>query len=107
MNCPTKTNCSSLTFIASVAVLLLFIVNALLILGNRGLQEEVMNKQNDLGGKNTKIQQNATFGDVNRGLIQALVTAAITRKDEQIRALLIQNDVKLTPPGQSATSPTK
>jgi hypothetical protein len=95
-------NCEKLTFFASVLVLVFFVINAGIILMNRGIQDEIVAKQTELGEKTAKINQNATFENINRSLIQALAAAAITKKDEQIKALLIQNDVQLKPPGEGS-----
>jgi len=86
----------TVTFMASLLVLLIYAVNAGLILGNRSLQEEFVEQQNVFGTKNAKISQNSTFANINQSLIQALTTAVIARKDEQIKALLIQNEVNLS-----------
>lgn len=88
------------TLIISVLVVLVFIVNAGFILANRSLQESVMEQQNVFGTKNAKISQNSTFANINQSLIQALSTAVIARKDEQIKALLIQNEVNLSGNGK-------
>jgi hypothetical protein len=84
-----------LTLIASIAVAAMYIINAGLILGNRGLQDDLVAQQNVLSAKGNKISQNGTFANINQSLIQALTTAVIARKDEQIKALLIQNEVNL------------
>lgn len=84
------------TFIVSVLVMLMFILNAGFILSNRGLQEDLMAQQTVFSTKSGKISQNSTFANINQSLIQALTTAVIARKDEQIKALLIQNEVNLS-----------
>ncbi len=91
---------AKVTHIASLAVALMFVVNAGLIMSNRGLQEDLMAQQNVFAGKNAKISQNGTFANINQSLIQALTTAVIARKDEQIKALLIQNEVNLSGAGR-------
>lgn len=83
-------------FIASILVVIMFVINGGLILSNRQMQEAFNTKQAELNGKNTRITQNATFANINQSLIQALSTAAIARKDEQVKALLIQNGVDLS-----------
>lgn len=88
------------TFIASLLVLTVFVINSGFILANRSLQEDLMAKQNDFSAKSGKISQNSTFANINQSLIQALTTAVIARKDEQIKALLIQNEVNLSGAGK-------
>lgn len=91
-------NCAigKMTFIASILVLCLFVINAGLIMSSRSQQEKLVALQTEIAGKNGKIQANTTFANINQSLIQALSTAAIARKDEQIKALLIQNNVNLS-----------
>lgn len=86
-----------LTFIASAIVLAVFILNGILVVMNRADQDTLIARQSDLAARATKIQQNATLENISRSLIQALATASITKKDEQIKALLIQNNVNLGP----------
>ncbi|MBY0429166.1 MAG: hypothetical protein K2Q32_08100 [Alphaproteobacteria bacterium] len=88
------------TIVISFLVLLVFVLNAGFILANRSLQEDLMAQQNVFSGKNAKITQNGTFANINQSLIQALTTAVIARKDEQIKALLIQNEVNLNAPAK-------
>ena len=88
------------TFVASLLVLLMFIINAGFILANRSLQEDLMAQQNVFSTKSGKISQNSTFANINQSLIPALTTAVIARKDEQIKALLIQNEVNLSGAGK-------
>ncbi len=90
----------SVTFVASLLVLLMFIINAGFILSNRAIQEDLMAQQNVFSTKSGKISQNSTFANINQSLIQALTTAVIARKDEQIKALLIQNEVNLSGTGK-------
>ncbi len=96
MQCENSGLCGRLTFIASVLVLVMFVINAGFIMSNRALQEDLIAQQAVFTGKNNKIQQNSTFANINQSLIQALTTAVIARKDEQIKALLIQNEVNLS-----------
>lgn len=91
-----------LTYIASILVLVMFVINAGFILSNRALQEDLMAQQTIFQSKSAKIQQNNTFANINQSLIQALTTAVIARKDEQIKALLIQNEVNLNGAGAPA-----
>lgn len=93
------------TYIASVLVLVMFVINAGLILSNRALQEDLIAQQNVFSAKSTKISQNSTFANINQSLIQALTTAVIARKDEQIKALLIQNEVNLQGPDKQPAKP--
>lgn len=86
-----------LTFIASAIVLFLFILNGIMVVWNRADQDVLIARQSELSARATKIQQNATLENISRSLIQALATASITKKDEQIKALLIQNNVNLGP----------
>lgn len=99
----------NLSFIASILVLAMFVINGGLILSNRASQENLVTVQGEIQAKSQKIQANQTFANINQSLIQALSTAAIARKDEQIKALLIQNNVDLTPrreqPAAAAPAP--
>ena len=90
----------TVTFTVSLLVLLVYVINAGFIMGNRSLQEDFVAQQNVFGTKNAKISQNSTFANINQSLIQALTTAVIARKDEQIKALLIQNEVNLSGAGK-------
>lgn len=96
--------CDRTALIAAILVACMFVVNAGLIISNRHLQETLVEKQNEVANKNTRINQNATFANINQSLVQALATAAVARKDEQIKALLIQNNINLNPKA-STTSP--
>jgi hypothetical protein len=96
---------AGLTYIASILVLVMFVVNAGFILSNRGLQDDLVAQQNVIQTKSNKIQQNSTFANINQSLIQALTTAVIARKDDQIKALLIQNEVNVTGNQQAAPAP--
>ncbi|MDX1922528.1 MAG: hypothetical protein SFW65_05320 [Alphaproteobacteria bacterium] len=95
MQCENSSLCGRLTYIASILVLVMFVINAGFIMSNRALQEDLIAQQAVFTSKNNKIQQNSTFANINQSLIQALTTAVIARKDEQIKALLIQNEVNL------------
>ncbi len=90
------------TLIVSFLALAMVVINAGFILNNRSLQEGLMEQQAVLSTKSNKISQNSTFANINQSLIQALTTAVIARKDEQIKALLIQNEVNLSGNGKDA-----
>jgi len=90
------------TFIISLLVLAMFVVNSSMVLSNRSLQDDVIAKQSELQAKGNRINQNGTFANINQSLIQALSAAAIVRKDEQIKALLIQNGIDLNKVQQGA-----
>ncbi|NDE91173.1 MAG: hypothetical protein EB059_08590 [Alphaproteobacteria bacterium] len=96
-DCGSASICGSVTYIASILVLVIFIINAGFILANRSLQNDVIALQTDFSTKSGKISQNGTLANINQSLIQALTTAAITKRDEQIKALLVENKVDLTP----------
>ena len=102
MACENSGACSRITFIASVLVALVYVLNAGTILANRSLQDSVIKKQAELNEKNAKITQNNAFANINQSLINALAAAAITKKDEQIKALLIQNNINLPGKGDAA-----
>ncbi len=90
--------CDKLTYIASILVAVVFLANAGLILANRGTQDAIVQQQVDLSNRSAKLQANGAFENVSRNLVQALANSAIERKDDQIKSLLIQNGVSLTPP---------
>jgi hypothetical protein len=96
---------ASLTFVASLAVAIVFVVNSGMAIANRNLQEEIVAAQGELNTKATKIQQNQTFSTIYQSIVQALAASAISKKDDQIKALLIQNEIKLPAPGQAAGKP--
>lgn len=96
------------TFIISVAVLALFVLNSAFAAANRSFQGEIVAGQQALNGKNQKLAQNRAFGNVYQALVQALANAATTKKDEAIRGLLVQNDIRIEPPPpQPAAAPAK
>lgn len=105
-NC-AHSQCEKLTHIASIVVLVMFVLNAGLIMINRGTQDAIATKQNELAEKSQKIGQNATFDNINRSMIQALAAIAISKKDEQIKALLIQNNIQLKPQDDKAGAKTE
>lgn len=94
--------CEKFVHIASIVVLVMFVLNAGLIMINRGTQDAIAVKQNELAEKSQKISQNATFDNINRSMIQALAAIAISKKDEQVKALLIQNNIQLKPQDDKA-----
>lgn len=97
-----KCQLGTVSFIASILVLSMFVINGALILSNRAKQEDLVASQSEISAKSSKIQANATFSNINQSLIQALAAAATVRKDDQIKALLIQNNVNLNPPKEQA-----
>jgi hypothetical protein len=96
---------AGLTLAASIAVAIVFTVNAGMAIANRGLQEQIVAAQGELNTKTTKIQQNQTFSTIYQSIVQALASAAITKKDDQIKALLIQNEIRLPASAPAASKP--
>lgn len=98
--------CGRGTFVISLAVLVLFLFNMALIASNRWLQMDIIGMQQEITQKNAKLQQDQVFGNIYQSLLQALGTAAVVRKDDQIRNLLSQNNIKVElNPAKAAPAP--
>ena len=90
--CPyTSFLCGKGTFYISVAVLVLFILNCSLIMANRMLQGDILEEQQSLAQKNTKVAQNQAFGNIFQNILQALANASVNKGDTQIKKLLEDN----------------
>lgn len=68
---------------------LLVLINSLLILGNRERQQTASANQQS-------IAQSQALAQVNQALIQALVSGAVNRNDEQLRKLLGEAGITFT-----------
>jgi hypothetical protein len=99
--------CGKGTFYISVAVLVLFIVNCVIIGLNRHTQNEIVSMQQDMAEKGQTIQKNQVFGNIFQGLVQSLANAAINKKDEQIKKMLTDNGLKIQVKGKEDAAAPK
>jgi type II secretory pathway component PulJ len=86
-----------LVAISGVSVLLV-IAYAVLVQDNRRIQAEVNRRQQF-------INQSIELRRINEALIRAIAAAAINKKDEKLRQLLVQNGITINPPGDESTKP--
>jgi hypothetical protein len=89
--------CGKGTFYISIAVLVLFILNCVIIGLNRATQNDVVNMQQEIADKGAKIQQSQVFANIYQNLLQALGAAAVVKKDDQIKKMLSDNGIKIQP----------
>lgn len=88
-----------LVAISGVSVLLV-IAYAVLVQDNRAIQAEVNRQQQFLN-------QSIELRRIDEALIRAIAAAAINKKDEKLRQLLVQNGIMINPPaGEGAKPPT-
>lgn len=76
--------------------LVLVLINVWLVLGDQSRQAEVNQRQQ-------YIEQSVRLGRVNASLVRALATAAVTKKDDKLRALLTAQGINVTYTPNSAT----
>lgn len=79
------------SLVFSALALLLLVVNAALINGNRGLQMEVNNRQ-------ASINSASNLTALNQNLAQALAEIAVKNNDKAIRELLSSQGISITKP---------
>jgi hypothetical protein len=80
--------------------LLLVVVNVWLVLSDQSRQAEVNQRQQ-------YIEQSVRLGRINASLVRALASAAVTNKDDKLRALLTEQGINITyTPNAAATTGT-
>jgi hypothetical protein len=78
--------------------LVLVLINVWLVLSDQSRQAEVNQRQQ-------YIEQSVRLGRVNANLVRALATAAVTKKDDKLRALLTEQGINVTyTPNAAATT---
>jgi len=80
--------------------LLLLVINVCLINGNRGMQ-------NELGQRQAAISNSVNLSQLNQALVQALAQAAVTEDDEEIRNLLSSQGITVKAKAEKASKVNK
>jgi hypothetical protein len=79
----------------------------ILVVLNVGLALNDQSRQAEVNQRQQFIDQSVRLGNVNAGLVRALATAAVTNKDDKLRALLTQQGINVTyTPNAAATTGT-
>ena len=86
-----------LVAISGVSVLLV-IAYAVLVQDNRAIQAEVNRQQQFLN-------QSIELRRIDEALVRAIAAAAINKKDEKLRQLLVQNGITVNSPADEGAKP--
>src|SRR5262245_22837482 len=86
--------------VMAVLILLLVLLNILMGLGNQSVQAEV-------GERQQMIAQTIQLEALNRQLVTVLVNLALKTNDEQLKKLLAESGINLSPGPETAAPPAK
>ena len=86
-----------LTTVTGGFTLVLVIVSLIIQTGNQELAKEVSNR-------NATINQNVALSNLNQSLVTALGRAVVEKNDQQIKALLTNNGITVTPREDGASA---